>query len=250
MRQGLLALACALTLTMPARAETPWTLVKAYPHDPAAFTEGLFYLDGALYESTGLEGQSEIRKVALKTGKVEQRRVVEQPYFGEGIVNWGGKLVSLTWRHRQGFVWKLDDFSPLSTFRYEGEGWGLTQDGRSIIMSDGSAQLRFLDPETLSEQRRITVTWNGRAVDRLNELEWVKGEIWANVWYDTKIARIDPRSGGVIDWIDVAPLRKQAGVTDSEAVANGIAYDAKSDRVFITGKNWPKLFEIRVQNQK
>ena len=246
MRAFLLALACALTLTAPAGAETPWTLVKAYPHDPAAFTEGLFYLDGALYESTGLEGQSEIRKVALKTGKVEQRRLVEQPYFGEGIVNWGGKLVSLTWRHRQGFVWKLDDFAPLSTFRYEGEGWGLTQDGRSIIMSDGSAQLRFLDPETLSEQRRITVTWNGRAVDRLNELEWVRGEIWANVWYDTKIARIDPRSGGVIDWIDVAPLRKQAGVTDSEAVANGIAYDAKSDRVFITGKNWPKLFEIKV----
>jgi glutaminyl-peptide cyclotransferase len=232
--------------TTPAAADTPWTLVKTHPHDATAFTEGLFYLDGALYESTGLEGQSDIRKVALKTGKVLQRRVIDPPYFGEGIVNWGGKLVSLTWRHRRGFVWNLADFTPLSDFRYDGEGWGMTQDGRSLIMSDGTAQLRFLDPDSLAEQRRITVTWNGRAVDRLNELEYVKGEVWANIWYDTRIARIDPATGAVIDWIDVARLRKAAGVTDSEAVANGIAYDAAKDRVFITGKNWPKLFEIKV----
>jgi glutaminyl-peptide cyclotransferase len=134
----------------------------------------------------------------------------------------------------------------VSDFRYEGEGWGLTQDGRSLIMSDGTAQLRFLDPDSLTEQRRITVTWNGRAVDRLNELEYVKGEVWANIWYDTRIARINPATGAVIDWIDVAPLRKAAGVRDSEAVANGIAYDAAKDRVFITGKYWPKLFEIKV----
>ncbi|MHA6768692.1 glutaminyl-peptide cyclotransferase [Sphingobium ummariense] len=235
-----------LAFAAPARADTPWKLVAAYPHDPAAFTEGLFYLDGVLYESTGLEGQSEIRKVALKTGEILQRRVIDPPYFGEGIVNWGERIVSLTWRHRLGFVWKLSDFTPLSDFRYEGEGWGLTQDGHSLIMSDGSAQLRFLDPDTLAEQRRITVTWNGRAVDRLNELEWVRGEVWANIWYDTHIARIDPATGAVIDWIDVAPLLKQAGVSDSEAVANGIAYDAKSDRVFVTGKNWPRLFEIKV----
>lgn len=237
----------ALTLLAPpAAADTPWTLVKTYPHDATAFTEGLFYLDGALYESTGLEGQSDIRKVALKTGKVLQRRVVASPYFGEGIVNWKDRLVSLTWRHRRGFVWNLSDFKPLSDFRYAGEGWGITQDGRSLIMSDGTAQIRFLDPDALTEQRRITVTWNGRAVDRLNELEYVRGEIWANIWYDTKIARIDPATGAVIDWIDIAPLRKAAGVRDSEAVANGIAYDAAKDRVFVTGKNWPKLFEIRV----
>lgn len=245
LRSALMAV-LVLAALAPARADTPWTLVQAYPHDPAAFTEGLFYLDGALYESTGLEGQSEIRKVDLRTGRILQRRIINPPYFGEGIVNWDDRLVSLTWRHRQGFVWKLSDFTSLSDFRYEGEGWGLTQDGHSLIMSDGSAQLRFLDPDTLAEQRRITVTWNGRAVDRLNELEWVRGEIWANIWYDTHIARIDPATGAVIDWIDIAPLLKQAGVRDSEAVANGIAYDAKADRVFVTGKNWPKLFEIRV----
>lgn len=246
MKRLALALVSALVLIAPAQADTPWKLVRSYPHDTSAFTEGLFYLDGALYESTGLEGQSEIRKVALKTGKVLQRRVIERPYFGEGIVNWKDRLVSLTWRHGQGFVWKLADFTPVSGFRYDGEGWGMTQDGHSLIMTDGTAQIRFLDPDSLAEERRITVTWNGRPVHRLNELEYVKGEIWANIWYDTKIARIDPRTGAIIDWIDVAALRKAAGATDSEAVANGIAYDAKTDRVFITGKNWSKLFEIKV----
>ncbi|MBZ9648561.1 glutaminyl-peptide cyclotransferase [Sphingobium sp. 3R8] len=246
MKRVLFALGSAFLLVPPAQADTPWTLVRTYPHDSAAFTEGLFYLDGALYESTGLEGQSDIRKVALKTGKILQRRIIDPPYFGEGIVNWGDKLVSLTWRHRRGFVWNLADFAPLSDFRYDGEGWGMTQDGRSLIMSDGTAQLRFLDPDSLAEQRRITVTWNGRAVDRLNELEYVKGEVWANIWYDTRIARIDPATGAVIDWINVSRLRKAAGVTDSEAVANGIAYDAAKDRIFITGKNWPKLFEIKL----
>ncbi|MBA4091395.1 MAG: glutamine cyclotransferase [Sphingobium sp.] len=246
MNRILFALVSAFLLVPPAQADTPWTLVATHPHDATAFTEGLFYHDGALYESTGLEGQSDIRKVALKTGKVLQRRIIDPPYFGEGIVNWGDKLVSLTWRHRRGFVWNLADFAPLSDFRYDGEGWGMTQDGRSLIMSDGTAQLRFLDPDSLAEQRRITVTWNGRAVDRLNELEYVKGEVWANIWYDTRIARIDPATGAVIDWIDVSRLRKAAGVTDSEAVANGIAYDAAKDRVFITGKNWPKLFEIKL----
>ncbi|WP_416464118.1 glutaminyl-peptide cyclotransferase [Sphingomonas sp. VDB2] len=246
MNRILFALVSAFLLVPPAQADTPWTLVATHPHDATAFTEGLFYHDGALYESTGLEGQSDIRKVALKTGKVLRRRIIDPPYFGEGIVNWGDKLVSLTWRHRRGFVWNLADFAPLSDFRYDGEGWGMTQDGRSLIMSDGTAQLRFLDPDSLAEQRRITVTWNGRAVDRLNELEYVKGEVWANIWYDTRIARIDPATGAVIDWIDVSRLRKAAGVTDSEAVANGIAYDAAKDRVFITGKNWPKLFEIKL----
>lgn len=235
-----------LTLATPALADTPWKLIATYPHDATAFTEGLFVHDGALYESTGLEGQSEIRKVRLKDGKVIQRRVLEPRYFGEGIVNWGDRIISLTWRHGQGFVWTLKDFAPVGRFRYDGEGWGMTQDGRSLIMSDGTAQLRFLDPVKLTEQRRITVTWNGRAVERLNELEYVRGEIWANIWYETKIARIDPATGAVIDWIDIGALRKAAGVSDTEAVANGIAYDAAKDRIFVTGKNWPKLFEIRV----
>jgi glutamine cyclotransferase len=235
-----------LTLATPALADTPWKLIATYPHDATAFTEGLFVHDGALYESTGLEGQSEIRKVRLKDGKVIQRRVLEPRYFGEGIVNWGDRIISLTWRHGQGFVWTLKDFAPVGRFRYDGEGWGMTQDGRSLIMSDGTAQLRFLDPVKLTEQRRITVTWNGRAVERLNELEYVRGEIWANIWYETKIARIDPATGAVIHWIDIGALRKAAGVSDTEAVANGIAYDAAKDRIFVTGKNWPKLFEIRV----
>jgi len=229
-----------------AEAETRWKLVKTYPHDPAAFTEGLFFHDGALYESTGLEGRSEIRKVSLADGKVLERRAIPSPFFGEGIVNWKDRLISVTWRHRQGFVWTLKDFSPVSRFRYEGEGWGLTQDGSSIIMSDGTAQLRFLDPETLSEQRRITVSFNGQSIDRLNELEYVRGEIWANIWYDSRIARIDPVSGKVVDWIDIAPLMKKSGSNDNEAVANGIAYDARTDRLFVTGKYWGKLFEIRV----
>lgn len=248
MKFFLTALLGGLVLAIPAQAETSWKLVRTYPHDPTAFTEGLFFHDGALYESTGLEGQSEIRKVTLKDGKVIARRIIPSPYFGEGIVNWKDRLISLTWRHRQGFVWNLADFSPIAQFRYEGEGWGMTQDGRSLIMSDGTTQLRFLDPETLSEQRRITVTFNGRPVDRLNELEYVKGEIWANIWYDSRIARIDPGTGAVVDWVDITPLVKTSGATDSEAVPNGIAYDAKADRLFITGKNWAKLFEIQVTN--
>lgn len=250
MKRTLWALLAAIALAAPARADTPWTLVRSYPHDPAAFTEGLFFHDGALYESTGLEGQSDIRKVALKDGRILERRVIPPPYFGEGIVAWKDRLVSLTWRHRRGFVWKLADFSPIAQFGYEGEGWGLTQDGRSLIMSDGTAQLRFLDPDTLAEQRRLTVSFRGRPLDRLNELEYVKGEIWANIWYDNRIARIDPRTGNVIDFIDISPLLGLGGATNSEAVPNGIAYDARSDRIFVTGKNWTKLFEIRLKRAR
>jgi len=248
MKRLLAALFCAFLLVPAARADTAWKLVRTYPHDPSAFTEGLFFHDGALYESTGLEGQSEIRKVSLKDGKVVARRVVPPPYFGEGIVNWKDRLISLTWRHRQGFVWTLADFAPVGQFRYEGEGWGLTQDGQRLIMSDGTAQLRFIDPEKLTEERRVTVTYKGRPVDRLNELEYVKGEVWANIWYDSRIARIDPHTGAVIDWVDIAALVKASGATDSEAVPNGIAYDARGDRLFITGKNWAKLFEIKLSD--
>ena len=171
----------ALASIANARADTPWKLVKTYPHDAQAFTEGLFYLDGTLYESTGLNGQSQIRQVELKSGRVLRKVDLERRYFGEGIVNWGDRLISLTWRHHQGFVWRLTDFQQLSLFAYPGEGWALTQDGQNIIMSDGTAELRFLNPYTMDEVKRITVTWNGQPVERLNELEWVKGEIYANV---------------------------------------------------------------------
>jgi glutaminyl-peptide cyclotransferase len=244
-----LLLAATPAALAPAFADTGWTLVKSYPHDRTAFTEGLLYADGNLYESTGQPGVSDIREVRLKDGKILRRVKLEPQYFGEGIVNWGDRLVSLTWRHRQGFVWKRADFTRLSDFRYEGEGWALTQDGRHIIMSDGTAQLRFLDPETLAEQRRITVTWDGKPVPLLNELEYVKGEVLANVWYSNRIARIDPATGAVIDWIDLTSIatKMNAQAADQGAVLNGIAYDTKGDRLFVTGKYWPQLFEVKLK---
>lgn len=251
MTRPMLWLAGALALfAAPAQADTQWTLVKRYPHDANAFTQGLFVEDGHMYESTGQPGHSQIREVRLKDGKVLRSVSLEPQYFGEGIAPWHDRIVSITWRHRQGFVWSRADFKQLSDFRYEGEGWGLTQDGKQIIMSDGSAQLRFLDPETLQETRRITVTWNGETVPLLNELEWVKGEIWANVWYTSRIARIDPATGAVIDWLDLTPLTTEIGPADPDAVLNGIAYDAKSGRIFVTGKLWPILFEIKLQDRK
>lgn len=240
----------ALLLASPAQADTPWSLDKSYPHDVRAFTQGLFFADGQLYESTGQPGASEIRLLRLKDGKVLRRVALDNQYFGEGAVGWGDEIISLTWRHRTGFRWNRHDFSLLSTFRYPGEGWGLTQDGQHLIMSDGTAQLRFLDPQSFAEQRRITVTWNGNPVSYLNELEWVNGEILANIWRTSKIARIDPGTGAVIDWIDLTPLSKKVKVRDSDAVLNGIAWDAQRQRLYVTGKYWPKLFQIRVDALK
>lgn len=247
MRHAIAAIILFFTVPVVAQADTGWTLVKSYPHDPKAFTEGLLWADGGLYESTGLNGASDIRQVRLKDGKVLRRTAIDSQYFGEGIVNWGDRLVSLTWRHRQGFVWDRKSFKRTGEFRYEGEGWALTQDGHAIIMSDGTSQLRFLDPQTFQERRRITVTWNGRPIERLNELEYVKGEVLANIWYENRIARINPATGAVIDWIDLSPLASKVQVSDSDAVLNGIAYDAGKDRLFVTGKFWPKLFEIKLQ---
>jgi glutamine cyclotransferase len=232
-----------------ATAEPPvdgYRIVKEYPHDPAAFTEGLFYLDGKLYESTGLNRQSTIREVRLEDGQVLRSVSLDAQYFGEGIVNWGGDIVSLTWQNGVGFRWGLKDFRPKGQFRYEGEGWALTQDGKSIYMSDGTAELRVLDPATMAERRRIRVTYKGQPVERLNELEWVKGEIFANIWMGRRIARIDPKSGAVKGWIDLAPLALENANGDPDAVLNGIAYDARGDRLFVTGKNWAKLFEIDI----
>jgi glutaminyl-peptide cyclotransferase len=222
-----------------------YQIVHVYPHDPHAFTEGLFYLHGFLYESTGLEGHSSIRKVRLDTGEVLQRRNVPAQYFGEGIVNWKHRLISLTWKSHIGFVYDLASFGLERQFSYPGEGWALTQDGTHLIMSDGTEELRLLDPETLREIRRLRVTFLGQPVRDLNELEWVKGEIYANVWQTDWIVRIDPNSGAVVGLINCRGLLQPAdrieGATD---VLNGIAYDAKDDRLFVTGKNWPKLFEI------
>jgi glutamine cyclotransferase len=226
-----------------------YEIVHTYHHDPAAFTQGLVYLDGVLYEGTGLEEQSSIRKVKLETGDVLQKRDVPGMYFGEGIVVWKDRLLELTWKAQKGFIYDLGTFAPKGEFPYPGEGWGLTTDGKRIIMSDGTADLRFWDPETLKETGRITVTDNGRPVAELNELEWVKGEIYANVWQTDRIARIDPKTGKVTGWINLRGLLTPQDYTDQTDVLNGIAYDAKGDRLFVTGKRWPKLFEIKLVKQ-
>jgi glutaminyl-peptide cyclotransferase len=224
-----------------------YELVKTYPHDTQAFTEGLFYLNGFLYESTGLEHQSTIRKEKLETGEVLQKIDVPPQYFGEGIVNWKNRLISLTWKSEVGFVYDLNTLKLQRHFAYKGEGWALTQDGKRLIMSDGTPDLRFLDPDTLQETGRVTVTYDGKPVPQVNELEWVKGRIYANVWQTDMLIIVDPTRGditGVVDLTGLMPVNQRPPGPDS--VLNGIAYDAVHDRLFVTGKNWPKLFEIRV----
>jgi glutamine cyclotransferase len=249
MRKLALTLLLLASCGASAPAEPPvdgYKVVREYPHDPTAFTQGLLYLDGRLYESTGLNRQSTIREVRLEDGKVLRSTGIEPQYFGEGLVNWGPDLLSLTWQDGIGFRWNRSDFRRKGEFRYMGEGWGLTQDGKSIIMSDGTHELRFLDPATMKEVKRVAVTFRGEPVERLNELEWVKGEIFANIWMGRRIARIDPGSGRVKGWIDLAQLVAENANGDPDAVLNGIAYDSKGDRLFVTGKNWAKLFEIDI----
>jgi glutamine cyclotransferase len=218
-----------------------------YPHDPEAFTQGLEYWRGYLYESTGLNGRSSIRKVELESGKVIRQRPVPMAYFGEGITLWKSALIELTWQSQIAFVYDRDTFEPRRTFSYVGEGWGLTHDATDLIMSDGTAELRFLDPVTFKERRRITVTDGGRPVTRLNELEYVKGQVFANIWTTDRVARIDPASGRVLSWIDLRGLLSGRGPIASDAVLNGIAYDEARDRLFVTGKLWPNLFEIKIR---
>jgi glutamine cyclotransferase len=235
---------------LPAQAAVPtygYEIVNTYPHDPHAFTEGLFYLNGFLYESTGLERQSSIRKVKLETGEVLRKIDVPPEYFGEGIVNWKRQLVSLTWKTQVGFVYDLATFKLQRKFSYRGEGWALTQDGKRLIMSDGTPELRFLDPDTLQETGRITVTYEGKPLRNVNELEWVKGRIYANVWQTNMMIMIDPASGEISGAVNLAGLLSASDrLVGPDSVLNGIAYDAAHDRLFVTGKNWPKLFEIRV----
>ncbi|HKW02404.1 MAG TPA: glutaminyl-peptide cyclotransferase [Vicinamibacterales bacterium] len=223
-----------------------YEVVHAYPHDPEAFTQGLIYLDGFLYESTGLNGKSSVRKVKLETGEVLQRRDVDARYFAEGMTEWQGTLVQLTWQTRIGFVYDLATFAPKTTFGYLGEGWGLTHDATRLIMSDGTANLRFLDPATLTETGRVTVTDRTQPVTRLNELEFIKGEVYANVWGTDSIVRIAPETGQVTGWINLAGILPVADRTPGADVLNGIAYDAARDRLFVTGKQWSKLFEVRL----
>lgn len=231
------------TQSQPRAPIQGYRVVNTYPHDPRAFTQGLFWLDGHLYESTGQVGESTIRRVDLETGRVLQSTDIPAGLFGEGIVNWGDQIINITWQGGIGYRWDRRTLRRLSEWTYPGEGWGLTQNGREIIMSDGTAELRFLDPETLQERRRLTVTLNGRPVTQLNELEWVRGEIFANVWMQPAIIRIDPATGNVTGIVDLRPLAQEnAGTRDD--VLNGIAWDPATDRLFVTGKYWSRLYEI------
>ena len=222
-----------------------YQIVRVYPHDPEAFTQGLQYLGGVLYEGTGLVGRSSIRRVALDTGKVEQKRDVPAPYFGEGITVWKNDLIELTWQSHVAFVYDRATFAPKKQFSYPGEGWGLTFDGNNLIMSDGTDELRVLDPSTFAEKRRIKVTAAGAPLRNLNEVEYVKGEIFANVWQTEYIARIAPDTGKVSAYVDLRGLLSPQERAQTD-VLNGIAYDPEHDRLFITGKLWPKLFEVKV----
>jgi glutaminyl-peptide cyclotransferase len=236
-----------------AQSATPvasYRVVKAYRHDPAAYTQGLIFRDGFLFESTGLNGRSTLRKVRLETGEVVQQHRVDRAYFAEGLADWEGQLIQLTWQSNIAFVYDLATFAPRGTVRYTGEGWGLTRDRDGFILSDGSEYLRFLEPRTFREVRRVAVTDRGVPVRDLNELEYIRGEVFANVWHSDRIARISPQSGRVTGWIDLRGLMSSGFRLDAEAVLNGIAYDAAGNRLFVTGKLWPRLFEIDVVPRK
>lgn len=234
----------------PARTPTYIAeVLNSWPHDPDAYTQGLLFEDGKLFESTGLVGKSSIREVDLVSGRVLRKKDVPEPYFGEGIVIMGNDLYEVTWTSGEAFVYDAKTFEKKGQFKYEGEGWGLTTDGSSIVMSDGTAAIRFRDPKTFAVTKSITVTDNGTPVPQLNELEWVKGEIWANVYQSDQIARIDPATGHVNGWIDLAGLLPLIDRTGKEDVLNGIAYDAKTDRYIVTGKLWPRMYEIRLKKR-
>lgn len=223
-----------------------YQVVNAFPHDPDSFTQGLIFLDGVLYESSGLYGESSLRMVTLETGEVQRQTLLPDEVFGEGLTDWDQTLVQLTWREGIGYVYNREDFSPLTQFNYETEGWGLTQDGENLIMSDGSATLFFLDPETYAILSTVEVLDEDAPVTMLNELEYIRGEIFANIWQTDSIIRIDPATGEVKGWIDLSGLLPEEERTPATNVLNGIAYDPETDRLFVTGKLWPKLYEIRL----
>jgi glutaminyl-peptide cyclotransferase len=235
---------------LQAPAQYGYRVVKTYPHDRMAFTQGLEYRDGFLYEGTGLAGRSSVRRIDLATGKVLQNYDLPQPYFGEGITLLNQQIFQITYQTQTGFVYDRSSFRVLRSFSYPGEGWGLTNDGKHIYMSDGTADIRVWDPATLKEVRRITVKDGLKPVLQINELEWVRGELYANIWHSDRIARISPGDGKVLGWIDLSGILPRNQRPEAEAVLNGIAYDPAGDRLFVTGKLWPSIFEIRLTPKK
>lgn len=226
-----------------------YQVINSYPHDVNAFTQGLVWEDGMFYEGTGLNGRSSLRLVEPETGTVDQSIPVDEQYFAEGITIWEDQIIQLTYLSEVAFVYDKESFAKVGEFRYVGEGWGLTHDGRCLIMSNGSDQLSFRDPDTFEEVGRIAVYDSNGAVFRLNELEYIEGEIFANVWQTNRIARIDPQTGQVVGWIDLTNLLDMANLAQPVDVLNGIAYDEENGRIFVTGKWWPTLYEIElIQN--
>ena len=250
MRAALAFAASLIATSVLAAPVSGYRVVATFPHSTASFTEGFFYLDGLFYEGSGLNGQSGVLATDPRTGRVVRKVDLPAAYFGEGIVDWGRHIYEWTWRSHVGFIYDRATFKPIGRFAYEGEGWGMTRTASQIVTSDGSATLRFRDPRTFHEVRSVVVKDDGMAVEPLNELEYVKGEIYANVWMTDRIARISPVDGHVIAWIDLAGLRPAETLANQDDVLNGIAYDAKRDRLFVTGKQWPAVFEIKIVPRK
>lgn len=227
-----------------------YEVVSVWPHDRGAFTQGLVYWQGKLLESTGLNGESSLREDDLMSGEVLRKRTVAPQYFAEGLALLGGKLFQLTWQEKKAFVYDLNTFEPTGEFNYDGEGWGLTTDGQSLIMSDGTSQIRFRDPATFAVQRTINVIARGHPVNRLNELEYIKGEVYANIWGTDYMVGIDPATGAVVGAIDFTGLLPREDRHPDTDVLNGIAYDPDHDRLFVTGKRWPKIFEVKLVRKR
>ncbi len=234
---------------IPAR-RLDFEIVHDYPHDPSAFLQGLLWHEGYLYESTGLYGQSTLRRVDLSTGRILKLIHLPSNLFGEGLAAVDKRLVQLTWKSKLGFVYDCDSFALLRRFTYNTEGWGLTYDGKMLIMSDGSSTLTYLDPVTFSPVRRLAVTMNGRPVENLNELEFIEGAIWSNVWETDLIVSIDPGTGHVNSYLDLKGILPDRMRTGREDVLNGIAYDSRQKRIFVSGKLWPRIFEIKIKQSR
>ena len=238
-----------LTDNKPAPAQrVTYEVVASYPHDPKAFLQGLVWHDGGFYESTGQYGESTLRRVEFPSGRVVKQVKLDPDLFGEGLALVDSRLIQLTWTSKLGFVYDRETFQKIREFTYQTEGWGLTSDGKDLILSDGSDQLTYLEPQNFQTVRKLRVTRDGRPVTNINELEFIEGEIWANVWHQDVILRIDPATGQVTSFLDMKGLIRPEMVSNPEAVLNGIAYDPQGKRIFVSGKLWPLVFEIRLKS--